>query len=183
MYLTSPRRVVFTKHEVFYDDSHSASESYETIAMYWTNNNRKTLDGVDWILNRPRTPIERLCYARLVGKYTSRLLTHVGDRLDAFVGIMGRLEPWVTEPSQMAALNGLPQYNFAGALTWSQVDNPGEGLYWDARGKRRLPSWSWVGWTGTVPKISVWTNYRMGPHATIRDRANVILTTIKPPMH
>jgi hypothetical protein len=74
-------------------------------------------------------------YRRAVELYSLRSLTHQGDALDAFIGMLNKL-------SESRSLEGLPVALFDRALLWQ----PRNRL--DLR--NGFSSWSWVAWKGGV---------------------------------
>jgi len=84
-------------------------------------------------------PLRRL--ADHVQAYSSRQLTYANDILNAFTGVQKALTRSCRH-SQM--LWGLPAAAFDWAILWQQP--PGQLL----RRRPGFPSWSWMGWAGTV---------------------------------
>lgn len=89
--------------------------------------------SVDWEMSR---------YRKLVNFFMQRRLTKEEDRLLAFAGIMGFLQPVLG-----SFWHGLPQVTFASALMWPTSVNLRRNLDLDC------PSWSWAGWLHEGQKI------------------------------
>ena len=183
-HLMSTRCLIFTAEEVFYHDNlYSARESYESVDSpdYDDRQNNRQMT-----INRQGTTFELMSeyeewnyrtYANIVDEYTRRRLTHHGDRLDAFTGIISRLQPTATSPTELIALSGLPRRNFVSALHWWPFDAAATRQRVDAQRIRCLPSWSWVGWSGHigVGEELVGIDDEEAPIPRVVDRANIIL--------
>ncbi|RDL40258.1 uncharacterized protein BP5553_00237 [Venustampulla echinocandica] len=86
-----------------------------------------------------------IAYKRLVSVYTKRHLSYSSDILNAFSGILAALEqPWNTR-----FIYGIPDAHFGNALLWKGTDGSITRRGQDRRG-HQFPSWSWVGWIGSV---------------------------------
>ena len=86
-------------------------------------------------------------YDLLVAAYLRRGLTHEEDILRAFSGILESLS------SSMLGgfVSGLPQCFFDAALLWVPTKNVTRRLDMNSGTvKTALPSWSWVGWKGSI---------------------------------
>ncbi|KAN0110061.1 hypothetical protein V8E51_006448 [Hyaloscypha variabilis] len=81
-------------------------------------------------------------YPLLVAQYVRRDLTKEGDVLNAFLGILSRLEDVIG-----THFWGLPSKQFGSALLWST------DMSFPIKRISSFPSWSWAGWihTSTVP--------------------------------
>jgi len=97
----------------------------------------------------------------LVNAYNIRNLSFPEDALSAFVGIQNLLEQFF----QPGFLYGLPEFWFELALHWTPDYNLERRIMPSSRchtgTSYRLPSWSWVGWTGRICFPSV-TNFEDG---------------------
>jgi hypothetical protein len=74
-------------------------------------------------------------YPQLVAQYTRRILTKEEDILNAFLGILSRLEDVIG-----THFWGLPSKEFGCALLWSTT------LPLPIKRRCSFPSWSWAGW-------------------------------------
>jgi hypothetical protein len=182
--LMSAKCLIFTEEEVFYNDNlYSVSESYESIDPQnygdIQNSQRMTIDrlATTFELMGDREEWSELTYSDIVDGYTRRQLTHQGDRLDAFTGIASCLQPTVTSLAELIALSGLPRRHFVTTLFWrSNIPSTAIRQRVDARCMRCLPSWSWVGWSGSV---HVPTYHRPSYSLQVVDRANITLGDFK----
>ena len=89
--------------------------------------------------------INTITYQRIVPRYTSRQLSFVTDIVRAFEGIAAKLQPVFRGPLPF----GLPQTELDHALLWL----PSGALIRRTdplTGTPLFPSWSWMGWIGTV---------------------------------
>jgi len=82
-------------------------------------------------------------FARLVCFFNVRALTYPGDVLDAFEGSLATL----STVFDCSFISGLPQMQFDAALLWQPYFPMSRRR---ASGDAVLPSWSWVGWEGSV---------------------------------
>jgi hypothetical protein len=74
-------------------------------------------------------------YGQLLCQYMRRRLTHDEDILDAFTGILSRIEGEIGKH-----IRGLPSKEFGAALQW-KTDKP-----FPIGQRYGFPSWSWAGW-------------------------------------
>jgi hypothetical protein len=80
-------------------------------------------------------------YARVMSDYTSRQLSYESDILNAFQGLTSA----ILRLSSGSFFYGLPSISFDHALLWLPLSsNQTRRIL----GERRIPSWSWAGWTG-----------------------------------
>ena len=82
-------------------------------------------------------------YPRLTAQYIRRVLTNQEDILDAFLGILYRLEVSIGPH-----LWGMPSKEFGSALLWSTSQS------FPIKKRPSFPSWSWVGWIHTTTVLS-----------------------------
>lgn len=122
-------------------------------------------------------------YSSAVEAFTKRDLTHEGDRLDAFMGVLDRLQPAKIDATSRVALSGLPVKGFLQALFWTYNSATGldampkdwaKRIESDQRASRSLPSWSWAGWTGSV-QFPVQSEHHDAVDAKVIDSFNVVL--------
>lgn len=153
--------VVFTDEQVFFHSrghreresctlmrSHPPSDSGSSevssqrrrTAMKWTPEELVTIGKFSTQLQM------RVTYNTAVQNFTERFLTYHEDRLDAFRGVLNGLVPNEQSALTTYALSGLAQW---GPLDW-MINGPTHRIRHDASGRRALPSWSWVGWSGAV---------------------------------
>lgn len=140
------RSVVFTEHEVFFECSHS------------TLRERYVSDSGDLHARRYWSSFDRdeVSYHTDVENYTKRNLTFPEDRLDAFSGVLHALYLPVSGlgVAQAGVLGGLPFDCFQQALCWLPLPSSSRRfptrIPTDKLRRRRLPSWSWVGWSGAI---------------------------------
>ncbi len=93
-------------------------------------------------------------FARLVSLYNERRFTYPEDVLDAFAGIISVLNRTFVG----GFISGLPQILFDSALLW-QPHRPMHRRSKKGTGPACLPSWSWVGWQGTINSESWRSGY------------------------
>ncbi|KAH8722791.1 heterokaryon incompatibility protein-domain-containing protein [Phaeosphaeriaceae sp. PMI808] len=151
-YLFSKRRVVFqgdtVNWECLYDAWHEQQHVSEENIMKPPDSSAP-LTGFKITL----WP-DMLRFARLVAVFNIRDLTFPEDALDAFAGVLSHL----SRTFQGGFISGLPQMCFDAALLWQP---------WKGKMRRRrsvrcpeseaiLPSWSWVGWTGSALNSESW---------------------------
>jgi len=77
-------------------------------------------------------------FSRLLAQFVRRTLSFEQDILDAFIGILTRMEHG--EDGIGAHMWGLPSREFGAALQW-MTHEP-----WPSVERAGFPSWSWVGW-------------------------------------
>lgn len=152
----SNRSLVFFKEKVF----------WECGKARWTEELVSEPDGLSQRDNRNLAPsVYRFDYSRwpdlrkydlLVSTYNQRLLTFPSDGLLAFSGILDVL----SQTFEGGFLYGLPELFFDLSLLWRpsrsarrRLDAPG--------GKPSLPSWSWVGWEGSIATSSLYGEYQL----------------------
>ncbi len=93
-------------------------------------------------------------FARLVCLYNRRDLTYPEDVIDAFAGVVSTLSHSFTG----GFLTGLPAMFLDSALLW-QPHRPLTRRLKRGNGEACLPSWSWVGWHGTLNSESWRSGY------------------------
>ena len=208
--LLSKRCVLFTESGVFFDcPAFSASEAYALSSSANVAGALK-LTGEDLFESFQLNQTSRFeTYCSLLLEYTSKKLSHTGDRLDALTSVLKQLQPEITSSEHVDALSGLSYKDFVASLHWSgqskrpKDKNPSlwhpsfqlrkmSRLETDTRRSRHLPSWSWCGWTDRVTLESMyfnpidrktpWVHTRNAlPKPTIIDTANIICHTLHPP--
>jgi len=141
----SNRNVVFTEHEVFFECSHTiVRERYTSTFDHHRQNKTLPMAGNEYG--------RQADYGADVGAYTQRNLTFLGDRLDAFSGVLHDIYVPQMQDQRTDVLNGLPLKAFQVALCWTQGgtwDWPTR-IHTDKLNNRRFPSWSWAGWSNWV---------------------------------
>ena len=197
-YLLSRRCVIFTHDEVFFQCPEV--EKREAYIIRYTANDQKP--GTKPMARSRFAKMDRTrslhvslaeqdlstChfgrYMELVESYTSRKLTHIGDRLDAFRALSDAFSGpnMQSVPRWKTAAHGIPLRFLPRALFWQQDDADGRQgsplmsrLHSNARGDTYFPSWSWIGWSGRIQYsrfISV--NARPRLTFTARDQWNMI---------
>ncbi|KAK4504316.1 hypothetical protein PRZ48_005232 [Zasmidium cellare] len=94
-------------------------------------------------------------YCSAVADYSRRNMTVAGDRFDAFRGIFERFCAKTKDEKLNGMLYALPPDWFGTALLWTVPAGhpfPKRNTH-DATGATKLPSWSWVGWTGLIAHV------------------------------
>ncbi|KAH8595487.1 heterokaryon incompatibility protein-domain-containing protein [Bisporella sp. PMI_857] len=88
-------------------------------------------------------------YASMVEQYNSRHLRYDSDIIDAFGGVM----LYMAEGFPAGFCGGLPEFYFTICLLWQ----PRKGLRPRTQqpNTSHIPSWSWVGWSGSLD-LSMW---------------------------
>lgn len=114
------------------------------------------------------TPFRWSLYCSAVTDYSRRNMTVAGDRFDAFRGIFERFCTKTKSDELNGMLYALPPDWFGTALLWTVPAGhpfPKRNTH-DATRSTKLPSWSWVGWTGLVDHIVAQMNDP--PHISMR---------------
>jgi hypothetical protein len=193
-YLMSPRSVISTTEEVYFQSKYmDVREAYELhfgLPTHNVHNPGKPLDKYEAVaLNKPDAPelttigvcrdslFEGASYDALVRDYTERKSTFFGDRLDAFIGAAGLSENTTTIQERIA-LSGLLKKHFAQSLAWCHTPSARSTdwhttprrIHQNHRRTRCLPSWSWVGWTERVSFMDC----AMEKECEIMDEANIV---------
>lgn len=165
-YLLSDRCVFFTETEVFLTcRGLICREAYELIARNppFPGTARRTgksisiYDTLSRALGMRDSVITH--YGSTVEAFTARDLSHEGDRLFAFAGVLRLLQGYCPG-TDMGPLSGLiavstaesEAYRFLEWLLWEPADygRRAHRIEHDTTGLRALPSWSWTGWSGVV---------------------------------
>ncbi|XXG97849.1 hypothetical protein Hte_004163 [Hypoxylon texense] len=98
-----------------------------------------------WTVNKNGHPLST--YLTIINLYNGRVLTHAGDRMHAFAGVTTKLE--ADFPGGF--IWGLSVAYFEIALLWqSRYQFPSKRRNRKWPDSLQLPSWSWVGWDGTI---------------------------------
>lgn len=163
-YLFSKRRVVFQGDTVNWECLHSAWHELQDLSY-----EKPAIPYLEVPLTGLKTPPwpDMLRFARLVSIYSIRELTFPEDALDAFAGTLTHL----SRTFQGAFISGLPQMCFDAALLWQP---------WKGRMTRRqsvrcpaaeaiLPSWSWVGWSGSALNSESWRSAAFYQYEELHD--------------
>jgi hypothetical protein len=142
--LLSQRRIIFGSAQVFFECS-QAVWSEATEEPIHQSSDVLAFSGSKGFLRSPFQEDYQLdeLYWKLVKEYAKRAMSHESDSLNAFSGILSRLEArFNIRTSWGLPVNRIPSY-----LLWSHDAEAG-----DRRIHRRqgFPSWSWVGWSGKV---------------------------------
>ncbi|KAF2168430.1 hypothetical protein M409DRAFT_53110 [Zasmidium cellare ATCC 36951] len=114
------------------------------------------------------TPFGWTLYCSAVTDYSRRNMTVAGDRFDAFRGIFQRFCAKTKNEELNGMLCALPSDWFGTALLWTVPAGhpfPKRNLH-DAAGSTKLPSWSWVGWTGPIAHVGAQMNEP--PHVSVK---------------
>ena len=187
--LLSPRSVIFTLEEVFFTCGLIiCSETTDIIARESAMDHSETITR----LNNEQAPLKTLYTNMLHGtpptfrnwceamqEYSHRQLSHLGDRLDAFSGILTKFTP-VPSPGDpvllAAALCGLPAEGFWAALLWESKARDSSRIKFDARGSRCIPSWTWAGWSGGMAYYDTGLLENLGMYRVdMLDRGNIVV--------
>lgn len=94
-------------------------------------------------------------YARLVAIYNDRALTFPEDVFDAFSGVIITLSRCFPD----GFVCGLPEMFFDAVLLWQPWMPMKRRIPSRSDTKPRLPSWSWVGWQGSIQNESWRSGY------------------------
>jgi len=165
-HLLSKRCVFFTEAEVLF--THGGlihREAYELIArnpplLGTTVRTGKRISIFDISSRSTHTSswsIVAKHYAHTVEAYAARDLSHKGDRLLAFAGIL-RLFSGFWVGTNLGPLSGLVAITNIGSgtsrflewLLWQPIGTSVTRIQRDVTGLRALPSWSWTGRTGGI---------------------------------
>ena len=180
----SPRRVIFTPHEVFCECADTAvaeldlgevmldPEEANDPLLYLKDPNHelRTRDKVstpDGQAERSHTAFGSalVAYRSLVREYCRRKLSFDSDILNAFTGILS----YLASRTDWGFAFGLPADELGLALLWLSDDNAARRTVNDEAQTltRDLPTWSWIGWRTTIfwlgpieqiePKDTNWT--------------------------
>jgi hypothetical protein len=138
-YVLSKRAVVFTGKYVFFRCEEALwAEDFGLHFPSFCNNG----PGWDLPLYRLSTTVSDHYagnYPQLVAQYVYRTLTREEDILNAFLGILSRLEDDIG-----THFWGLPSKEFGPALLWAT------DLSFPVKRRHSFPSWSWAGWVHTT---------------------------------
>ncbi|KAF1952739.1 HET-domain-containing protein [Byssothecium circinans] len=160
--LLSRRRLIFTKYQVYYDClvMSCAEAIHEPLDALHTKNKQSLRAFTDF---RPLFPrVDSKSAWELIADYSSRPLTKIDDALNAMLGIFSTLQK---QDEIKYQIWGIPirrgsQYDRKAVPSRTWQDLFVSGLIWASErpSKRRpsFPSWSWVGWCGTVFSMG-WT--------------------------
>ncbi|ORY05926.1 hypothetical protein BCR34DRAFT_490516 [Clohesyomyces aquaticus] len=154
-HLFAPRKIVFHDNTVNWEclcASWHEGQDLANIIDHW-GPDRHDAAVPPRLLSAPRTGFhcstwpDMFRYSRLVSMYNRRDLSFPEDILDAFTGTLS----YLSRSFEGGFISGLPQFCFDAALLWQPWDalerrisvrrSPAESI---------LPSWSWIGWSGTL---------------------------------
>ena len=146
---TFQERLLSTRCAIFTD----AGLVWQCSTTTWREDITSPLDPTLWSLDSVGSPLQALTgnplrsYRSCVHIFSSRKLTFLGDKLEAFNGlgaVLGR-------KLDSKLVFGLPSRYFDWALLWEAGD-VGERIVMDKHSSRKacLPSWSWCGWDHQV---------------------------------
>lgn len=174
-YTLSRQCVVFTANEVFFSGlGVYEREAYALLPSQGTSDSckkAKRRTGRLWTAreavargtNESFNQVER--YSKAVQEYSRRTLSFPGDRLDAFWGILLSFADASKPKWEIQALSGfiVPNDNprgrsFDDSLHWQPAPRVTERsirIQYNTMRTWKLPSWSWVGWSGEV-RFSEW---------------------------
>lgn len=152
--------VFFTIDEVlFTSGDFEAREAYEIVEgtsrseqndCSATLGKRRRRRDFDRLLSGSRA--DREMYQDLVFKFTAKTLSHEGDRLDAFTGILNSMHyrnKMNIAQDKLVAMAGFHESFFSVCLLWTFASgNVPTRIKANTRNTRLLPSWSWAGWKG-----------------------------------
>ena len=155
----SRRRLVFFNGLISWQCAHAHWSELETVSPSLTGQLVPREDSRDKVLlpvsktERAATP-NFLLFMDIVEDFNSKKLSYPEDAHDAFTGVLSSLA--MSFPGGF--ISALPTLIFSEALIWT----PRHGLDPTARRtaassptttasrKSKLPSWSWIGWEGTI---------------------------------
>jgi hypothetical protein len=152
----SPRKIIFTTEQLFFECEHGECSEDLFIDFHACEQQPSTEPTLEHTTYR--IPIyEKLnweVYASLVEAYTRRRLSYSNDILNAFKGISQVIQKRLFDHSPM--LCGIPLCALDIGVLWQpagccerrppvSILNPSE-----------FPSWSWAGWTGEVKYPTLW---------------------------
>ncbi|KAK4539934.1 hypothetical protein LTR36_009976 [Oleoguttula mirabilis] len=163
--LLSARCVIFTETEVFFTcEAVLRTEGYDLVyhdaqgsiqaKPTRRRDNTKLLRLADRLTGDQDLGFD--AYDEAVRTYTKKDLTKIGDRTDAFLGILNRFHhvrgaESDGEARHRLALSGLPLRWFGAALLWDWYGEVSPTrIEFIAIGTRHIPSWSWTGWSGPI---------------------------------
>jgi hypothetical protein len=184
----SKRRLVFCEQQVYYECP--AMHCYESMQsplhlLHTTSSGRFSEWNEPGLFLGPDThtyPLDHLF--KHLSRYTARELTHLSDTLNGMLGIFGLFNRALTNGKQnrsneeIVQVGGIPivpnttlqEYNYLNPqlCTSTREEQFITGLRWKLKepSKRRaeFPSWSWVGWYGTVSARSEYEGYIRNTH-------------------
>ena len=140
-YQLTNRLLIFTSNGLVYFSCNSSVYSEDVIDGPALEMEPATFYGARSIKIQPNPSQPWSTYCRAVAAYTSRVLSHQGDALDAFSGILRSLH-------HGRCVEAVPVAFLDLALLWQ----PCERL----RRREGFPTWSWLGWIGKV-RYDAWT--------------------------
>ncbi|KAF2184100.1 HET-domain-containing protein [Zopfia rhizophila CBS 207.26] len=129
------RLLIFASNGQVYFSCKEVVFSEEVVCEYEPGPDAAMLEGANLVKIRPDPINFWTTYRRAVESFTARRMTHEGDILNAFSGILRMICP-------ERKLEGIPIPVFDLALLWQ----PRERL----RRRMGFSSWSWAGWVGQV---------------------------------
>ncbi|KAL0930903.1 tol protein [Colletotrichum truncatum] len=170
----SSRRLIFTQDQLYFEcGSMHCHESLRISFDTFYRKRRSHLDdyisrslfGSEYLTNQSLSYDEAsrldkfLAYTQCAEQYSKRLLSFDEDTFNAFSGIIKRLEsasdfsvrqiwgvPFYHPKDDILAPVGSTDYSeyLMAALSWKHE------LYKPTRRRKQFPSWSWMGWEGSV---------------------------------
>jgi len=160
--LLSRRRLLFTEYQVYYDClvMSCAEAVHEPLDALHTKN-KQALIGFKYS-TRLFPLVDSKSAWELIADYSSRPLTKTDDALNAMLGIFSTLQKQDEIEYQIwgIPIRKGPRYDGEAVPSRTWQDLFVSGLIWASTqpSKRRpsFPSWSWVGWSGTVFSMG-WT--------------------------
>jgi Heterokaryon incompatibility protein (HET) len=177
-YLLSPRKLIFTKHRIYFSCSHGVrtedlrAPDHSSLARY----GRKLYQsGLEFSLN---DKLNWEIYADLVAAYTTKSMSYETDIIPAFTALAATLSREVFGSTPFVF--GIPQCMLNAGLLWrrcigctecknAEAGLKSRGLAPESNSAQHIPSWSWAGWIGHV-HYSDWILQNDNPTTTIIPR-------------
>lgn len=155
-HMLSHRCMYFTNDEVFLSCGHAIfRESYilpgdsSQSRQYERKSRQRPSSTHDRL--REQIPLDSRDYWKTVSGYSGRSLTRVGDRLDAFCGLLPKFTHSTNLELENCLQHGIPIAFLEQTLGWKPATTGNSRrITYSADGRRRIPNWSWTGWTGPV---------------------------------
>lgn len=158
--ILSPRRLVFTADQLYFECDHM--HCYESLGVSFDLLYRSRVAACRDFVKPRLFGLENFAgevlYVECAEAYARRSLTYDDDALSAFFGVVRRLEKVSAPPVRHVA--GVPFFHPGDVDRWGDIDYFAMlmiGFSWRHDGGRagprrreKFPSWSWVGWAGPV---------------------------------